>query len=83
MLVGASARSSVFASQQRDHLVVFGFNKDGLLGIPDKIVARPTAVPFELAFKVTKLSCGFKHVAFLAESADGVRVFASGSNKRG
>lgn len=84
MLLAASARSSIIANGQREYLTVFGFNKDGLLGLADKNIARPCAVPFEFPLKITKVCCGFKHAAFLATRSDGFsHVFASGSNKRG
>ena len=66
---------------------MFGFNKDGLLGLSDKSVLVPTTVPFtELSsLKVLKVSCGFKHAVMLATPDDGktCMIYASGSNKRG
>ena len=79
-MIGASARSSIVIGYG-GAITVFGFNKDGLLGLTDKIVLTPFTTTLEIPIQVHRLSCGFKHVAFL----DGTSkiVFASGSNKRG
>ncbi len=96
--MAASARSSIIALRNnKKHVagdceggypMVFGFNKDGLLGLADKNIVRPTTVPYceiEPIPMVKKVSCGFKHSAFLVSLQSGTNcaVYASGSNKRG
>lgn len=82
----ASARFSILAASKSTFPIVFGFNKDGNLGFPDKNITRPTTVPYceiQPIPTVIKVSCGFKHSVFMAQCIDGIRIFGSGSNKRG
>ena len=44
-MIGASARSSIVIGDG-GAITVFGFNKDGLLGLTDKIVLTPFTTTF-------------------------------------
>ena len=68
VVIGASARSSILIDN-KGNITVFGFNKDGLLGLPDKIVSTPFTTKLEIPIQVNNLSCGFKHVAFLDQTS--------------